>query len=137
MESKTRRRTTLEFWVFHYIDNKSGRYKRNRKKDRLKMGREPERNSNKRIKIVSGKGKKRYRKKYKTLVRYRTGRRKRQNTFAVGEYIVSPLMFDTQEQAVSFLKLNFKLTNLDLSIIGAMCQKLNELNNQQPKNEEK
>ena len=58
-------------------------------------------------------------------------------TFAVGEYIVSPLIFDTQEQAESFLKLNFKLTNLDLSIIGAMCQKLNELNNQQLKSEEK
>ena len=58
-------------------------------------------------------------------------------TFTVGEYIVSPLMFDTQEQAESFLKLNFKLTNLDLSIIGAMCQKLNDLNNQQLKNEEK
>lgn len=58
-------------------------------------------------------------------------------TFAVGEYIVSPLMFDTQNQAESFLKLNFKLTNLDLSIIGAMCQKLNELKNQQLKNEEK
>ena len=58
-------------------------------------------------------------------------------TFIVGGYIVSPLMFDTQEQAESFLKLNFKLTNLDLSIIGAMCQKLNELNNQQLKNETK
>lgn len=58
-------------------------------------------------------------------------------TFAVGEYIVSPLMFDTQKQAESFLKLNFKFTNLDLSIIGAMCQKLNDLNNQQLKNEEK
>lgn len=58
-------------------------------------------------------------------------------TFAVGEYIVSPLVFDTQEQAESFLKLNFKLTNLDLSIIGAMCQKLNELNKQQLKNETK
>lgn len=58
-------------------------------------------------------------------------------TFAVGEYIVSPLMFDSQKQAESFLTLNFKLTNLDLSIIGAMCQKLNELNNQQTKNEEK
>lgn len=58
-------------------------------------------------------------------------------TFTVGEYIVSPLVFDTQEQAESFLKLNFKLTNLDLSIIGAMCQKLNDLNNQQLKNEEK
>jgi hypothetical protein len=58
-------------------------------------------------------------------------------TFTVGEYIVSPLVFDTQEQAESFLKLNFKLTNLDLSIIGAMCQKLNELNNQQLKNKTK
>lgn len=58
-------------------------------------------------------------------------------TFAVGEYIVSPLTFDTQEQAESFLNLNFKLTNLDLSIIGAMCQKLNDLNNQQLKNETK
>lgn len=58
-------------------------------------------------------------------------------TFVVGEYIVSPLMFDAQEQAESFLKLNFKLTNLDLSIIGAMCQRLNELNNQQLKNETK
>lgn len=58
-------------------------------------------------------------------------------TFAVGEYIVSPLMFDTQQQAESFLKLNFKFTNLDLSIIGAMCQKLNDLNNQQLRNEEK
>lgn len=58
-------------------------------------------------------------------------------TFAVGEYIVSPLVFDTQQQAESFLSLNFKLTNLDLSIIGAMCQKLNELKDQQLKNEEK
>ena len=58
-------------------------------------------------------------------------------TFAVGEYIVSPLVFDTQEQAESFLKLNFKFTNLDLSIIGAMCQKLNELNKQQLKNKKK
>lgn len=57
-------------------------------------------------------------------------------TFVVGDYIVSPLIFDTQEQAESFLALNFKLTNLDLSIIGAMCQKLNELNKQQLKNEE-
>ena len=58
-------------------------------------------------------------------------------TFAVGEYIVSPLVFDTQEQAESFLRSNFKFTNLDLSIIGAMCQRLNELYNQQIKKEEK
>lgn len=58
-------------------------------------------------------------------------------TFAVGEYVVSPLIFDSQEEADQYLEDNFNLTNLDLSIIGAMCQKLNELNNQQLKNEEK
>lgn len=57
-------------------------------------------------------------------------------TFAVGEYVVSPLIFDSQEEAEQYLEKNFKLTNLDLSIIGAMCQKLNELNNHL-KNEEK
>lgn len=58
-------------------------------------------------------------------------------TFVVGEYVVSPLVFDSQEEAEQYLKDNFKLTNLDLSIIGAMCQKLNELNNQQIKNQQK
>ena len=45
----------------------------------------------------------------------------------VGEYAVAPLVFDTQEEAEQYLKENFYLTNLDLSIIGAMCQKLNQL----------
>lgn len=58
-------------------------------------------------------------------------------TFVIGEYVVSPLIFDSQEEAEQYLKDNFKLTNLDLSIIGAMCQKLNDLNNQQFKNKEK
>lgn len=58
-------------------------------------------------------------------------------TFAVGEYVVSPLIFDSQEEADQYLEDNFNLTNLELSIIGAMCQKLNELNNQRLKNEEK
>ena len=58
-------------------------------------------------------------------------------TFFVGEYVVSPLVFDNREEAEQYLKDNFKLTNLDLSIIGAMCQKLNDLNNQQIKNKEK
>lgn len=48
-------------------------------------------------------------------------------TFMVGEYMISPLVFDNQEEAEQYLKENFKLTNLDLSIIGAMCQKLNNL----------
>ena len=55
----------------------------------------------------------------------------------VGQYSVTPIVFDTQEQAQTFLETKFKLTNFDLAIIGAMCQRLNELNNQQLKNEEK
>lgn len=55
----------------------------------------------------------------------------------VGQYSVTPIVFDTQEQAETFLNTKFKLTNFDLSIIGAMCQRLNEINNQQLKNEKK
>ena len=57
--------------------------------------------------------------------------------FTVGQYNVSPLVFDSQEEAEQYLKENFRLTNLDLAIIGAMSQRLNEINEQQPKNEEK
>lgn len=56
--------------------------------------------------------------------------------FAVGEYVVTPHVFDSQEEAIRYLNERFKLTNMDLAIIGAMCQKLNELNNQS-KNEKK
>ena len=55
----------------------------------------------------------------------------------VGQYNVTPIVFDTQEQAQTFLETKFKLTNFDLAIIGAMAQRLNEINNQHPKNEEK
>lgn len=54
--------------------------------------------------------------------------------FTVGQYSVSPLIFDSQEEAEQYLKENVKLTNLDFAIIGAMCQRLNELNNQSQKN---
>ena len=57
--------------------------------------------------------------------------------FAVGEYVVTPHVFDSQEEAIKYLNEHFKLTNMDLAIIGAMCQKLNELNNQQLNNKEK
>ena len=57
--------------------------------------------------------------------------------FTVGEYVVTPHVFDTQEEAMEYLNEHFKLTNMDLAIIGAMCQKLNELNKQQLKNETK
>lgn len=58
----------------------------------------------------------------------------------VGQYSVTPIVFDTREQAETFLETKFKLTNFDLAIIGAMCQKLNELSEQNKsnsKNEEK
>lgn len=58
----------------------------------------------------------------------------------VGQYSVTPIVFDTQEQAETFLETKFKLTNFDLAIIGAMCQRLSELNEQNKsnsKNEEK
>lgn len=58
----------------------------------------------------------------------------------VGQYNVTPILFDTQEQAQAFLDAKFKLTNLDLSIIGAICQRIleiNELDNSNPKNAEK
>lgn len=57
--------------------------------------------------------------------------------FTVGQYNVSPLIFDNQEEAEKYLKDNFKFTNLDLAIIGAMCQRILEINERQPKNEEK
>lgn len=58
----------------------------------------------------------------------------------VGQYSVTPIIFDTREQAETFLETKFKLTNFDLAIIGAMCERLNELNEQDKlnsKNEEK
>lgn len=54
--------------------------------------------------------------------------------FTVGQYSVSPLIFDSQEEAEQYLRDNIRLTNLDFAIIGAMCQRLNELSNQSQKN---
>ena len=67
------------------------------------------------------------------VVKVRTFRENEEDkfTFVVGEYVVSPLMFDSYEEAEQYLKENFKLTNLDLSVIGAMCQKLNNISKQQ------
>lgn len=50
--------------------------------------------------------------------------------FTVGQYSVSPLVFDSQEEAEQYLKENFSFTNLDLSTIVAICQRLNEINNE-------
>lgn len=56
--------------------------------------------------------------------------------FTVGQYNVSPLVFDSQEEAEQYLRDNVKLTNLDFAIIGAMCQRLNELNDESLKTKE-
>lgn len=61
--------------------------------------------------------------------------------FTLGKYNVSPIVFDSREEAEKFLQENFNLNNLELTIIGAMCSQLRdlilqeELNNS--KNEEK
>lgn len=57
----------------------------------------------------------------------------------LGEYNVSPIEFNTQEEAEKFLKDNFKFNNFELSIIGAMCSQLNKLEKQMlnDQNEEK
>ena len=57
-------------------------------------------------------------------------------TFTVGEYMVAPLVFDTQEEAEQYLKKNLKLTNLDLAIISAIAHKINKLSEEQLNNEE-
>ena len=50
--------------------------------------------------------------------------------FTVGQYNVSPLVFDSREEAEQYFKDNIKFTNLDLAIIGAMCRRINELSEQ-------
>lgn len=59
----------------------------------------------------------------------------------LGKYNVSPVTFDSQEEAENFLKENFNFNNFELSIIGAMCSQLRELEIQKElelsKNEEK
>lgn len=57
--------------------------------------------------------------------------------FTVGEYVATPHEFDSQEEAIEYLNEHFKLTNMDLAIIGAMWERLKEIDKQQLKNEEK
>lgn len=60
---------------------------------------------------------------------------------ALGKYNVSPVTFDSRVEAENFLKENFKFNNFELSIIGAMCSQLRDLEIQDElknsKNEEK
>lgn len=73
-----------------------------------------------------------------SVVRVRAFRENEEDkfTFMVGEYLVSPLVFNTQEEAEQYLKEHFKLTNLDLAIIGAICHKINKMSEEQLNSEE-
>ena len=50
--------------------------------------------------------------------------------YTIGEYIATPHVFDTQQEAINYLEENFKLTNMDLAIIGTMAQKLSQIYSQ-------
>ena len=70
--------------------------------------------------------------KQQDLVVIRTIKQDEEDKFilALGMYRVSPIIFDTQEEAEKFLKENFKFNNFELSIIGAMCSQLNKIEQQ-------
>lgn len=55
----------------------------------------------------------------------------------IGQYNVSPIEFDTQEEAEAFLKEHFKFNNFELNVIGAMCMQLNKLEKQVLDNQNK
>lgn len=77
------------------------------------------------------------------VVQVRTIKQGEEDKFilTLGKYNVSPVLFDSQEEADNFLKENFKFNNFELSIIGAMCSQLRDLEIQEElknsKNEEK
>ena len=70
--------------------------------------------------------------KQQDLVVIRTIKQDEEDKFilALGMYRVSPIIFDTKEEAEIFLKENFKFNNFELSIIGAMCSQLNKIEQQ-------
>lgn len=56
--------------------------------------------------------------------------------YTIGEYVATPHVFDTQQEAIDYLEENFKLTNMDLVIIGTMNQKLSQVYTEINKNKE-
>lgn len=50
--------------------------------------------------------------------------------YTIGEYIATPHVFNTQQEAINYLEENFKLTNMDLAIIGTMTQRLSQIYSQ-------
>ena len=81
MESKIRRRITIEFRILYHTNNRRKSYKKTRRRHRFKVERESKRNSLKSVKIFFRTRKERDREKYKALVCYRIRRTIRQNSF--------------------------------------------------------
>lgn len=57
--------------------------------------------------------------------------------FTLGKYNVSPIVFDSREEAEEFLQENFNLNNFELSIIGAMHSQLRDIILQEESNNSK
>lgn len=55
--------------------------------------------------------------------------------YTIGEFVATPHIFDTQEEALEYLEKNFKLTNMDLAIIGTLCQRISKIYSQLKKEE--
>lgn len=74
-----------------------------------------------------------------SVVVVRTIRKGEEDKFilTIGEYNVSPIEFDTQEEAEAFLKEHFKFNNFELNVIGAMCMQLNKLEKQMSNSQNK
>lgn len=45
----------------------------------------------------------------------------------VGQYNITPIVFDTLEEAETFLEAKLNLKNFDLAVIGAMWKRLDEI----------
>ena len=75
-----RRRIAVEFWILYNTNVRPRAYQKPRNRHRVKLERKSKRNSNKGIKIVLRESEKRNKKEFKTLVRYRIRRKRRQNS---------------------------------------------------------
>ena len=81
--------------------------------------------------------------KKQNVVQVRAVKKDEEDKFilTLGKYNVSPVLFDSQKEAEDFLAEHFKFNNFELSIIGAMCSQLRDLEIQEElknsKNEEK
>ena len=80
MESTTRRGIALKLRLLYHVNHIARGYQRTRRKNRIKMGRKPKRDSYKRAKIILRTLPERHIEKHKALVCHGTRRKKRPDT---------------------------------------------------------